>query len=120
MFDIWIHLVFFLPLPLDKSVGFHYLISFLFLFHLDIPGLSNPGAVLELQAQLMEALRVQIEGNHRVNAGGLINTLFNRIQDLRHIGAMHRDFVAGCAQRWPDLCASLPALYSEMMDIAMV
>ncbi|XP_071830701.1 ecdysone-induced protein 78C-like isoform X3 [Apostichopus japonicus] len=86
----------------------------------NIPGLSNPGAVLELQAQLMEALRVQIEGNHRVNAGGLINTLFNRIQDLRHIGAMHRDFVAGCAQRWPDLCASLPALYSEMMDIAMV
>ncbi|XP_038047838.1 ecdysone-induced protein 78C-like isoform X2 [Patiria miniata] len=85
----------------------------------DIPGLANPTLVAELQDQLFEALRIQVEGNHPPSNPPFISTLVNKVHVLRRIGAMHRDYVMGCAQRWPDLCASLPALYAEMMDISM-
>ena len=83
-------------------------------------GLSNPQAVAELQHQLVEALQVQIDGNHASAAAPLMATLYGRIQELRRIGGMHRDFVMGCSQRWPDLCQTLPALYTEMMDITVM
>ncbi|XP_022088265.1 ecdysone-induced protein 78C-like isoform X2 [Acanthaster planci] len=85
----------------------------------DIPGLANPTLVAELQDQLFEALRLQVEGNHPPSSPPFISSLVNKVHVLRRIGAMHRDYVIGCAQRWPDLCTSLPALYAEMMDISM-
>ncbi|XP_071809407.1 ecdysone-induced protein 78C-like isoform X3 [Asterias amurensis] len=85
----------------------------------DIPGLANPTLVAELQDQLFEALRIQVEGNHPPSNPPFISTLVNKVHVLRRIGAMHRDYVMGCVQRWPDLCSSLPALYAEMMDISM-
>ncbi|XP_041471549.1 ecdysone-induced protein 78C-like isoform X3 [Lytechinus variegatus] len=86
----------------------------------DIMGLSNPQAVAELQHQLVEALQVQVDGNHPSAAAPLMATLYGRVQELRRIGGMHRDFVLGCSQRWPDLCPGLPALYTEMMDITVM
>lgn len=86
----------------------------------DIMGLSNPQAVAELQHQLVEALQVQVDGNHPSAAAPLMATLYGRVQELRRIGGMHRDFVMGCSQRWPDLCPGLPALYTEMMDITVM
>ncbi|XP_071480776.1 ecdysone-induced protein 78C-like [Diadema antillarum] len=86
----------------------------------DIMGLGNPPAVAELQHQLVEALQVQVDGNHPSASAPLMATLYGRVQELRRIGGMHRDFVMGCSQRWPELCPSLPALYTEMMDITIM
>ncbi|XP_033096151.1 nuclear receptor subfamily 1 group D member 2-like isoform X2 [Anneissia japonica] len=83
----------------------------------DAHGLSNVTAVAELQNNLVEALRIQVEGNHPHNAVTLMGNLYNKMQELQHIHKMHRDFALDCSQRWPDICHGIPALYAEMMDV---
>ncbi|XP_077994351.1 putative nuclear hormone receptor HR3 [Glandiceps talaboti] len=83
----------------------------------DRPGLVNPASVEQLQAKFLEALKVQLEGNHPLDASTLFNLLLNKTQELQALNIKHREYVHRNHQLWPN--APLPALYGEMMDLAV-
>ncbi|XP_070566431.1 probable nuclear hormone receptor HR3 [Ptychodera flava] len=84
----------------------------------DRVGLTSTASVEQLQLKFLEALKVQLEGNHPQDSSTLLNILLNKTQELQALNAKHREYVHRNHQIWPT--AKLPALYVEMMDLSSV
>ncbi|XP_006817205.1 nuclear receptor subfamily 1 group D member 2-like, partial [Saccoglossus kowalevskii] len=80
-------------------------------------GLVNIATVERMQAKFAEALKVQLEGNHPQEASTLFNILLSKVQELHALTGKHKEYVQRNHLLWP--CAQLPALYAEMMDLAI-
>lgn len=83
------------------------------------PGLNDIKAIQRLQDRLLEGLRVQtVRGPMIASNNGTtesINSLSQRIPELKNLGARHADLLDWFRKNWTKL--KLPPLFAEIFDI---
>lgn len=72
-------------------------------------------AVGTMYERLMDALRLQLSRSRSGDHQHVLESIFARVVELRHIGREQRREVIQLASMWPQL--HLPPLFAEMYDV---